>query len=184
MTGCPRPGAKGFNELELSLALWRVESSWFSAQASGRPGMLKETKSQTQAFFRKWTLHPKTLERRAPGPPTPTGVGISFPTRGMCWRRRNSWEWCLLGTPRQLTLCFLLPVQSGRPFRIVSQHTRFTPCPSVSLRLLSQTALFSALVLCGEESATGLPSYAFPGLSPSYSQSASIQRRLHYPIST
>lgn len=47
----------------------------------------------------------------------------------MCWRSRNSWEWCLLGTLCQLTVCCLLPVQSGGPFRIAPQHSCFTPCP-------------------------------------------------------
>lgn len=41
------PRERGFSALGLSLSLWKVESSWFSAQASGRSGMLKEAESPT-----------------------------------------------------------------------------------------------------------------------------------------
>lgn len=90
---------------------------------------VKRSKVPNPGILQGMDAAPKDPGAQGTGPPTPTGVGISFPPRGMCWRSRNSWEWCLLGTLCQLTVCCLLPVQSGGPFRIAPQHSCFTPCP-------------------------------------------------------
>lgn len=182
------PRERGFSALGLSLSLWKVESSWFSAQASGRSGMLKEAESPTQAFF--------DMDAAPHGPgaqgtrvhPPQLGVGISFPTRRVCWRSRNSWESCLCGCSVPALSLLSPPIQSGGPSQLPPPLNTcvHTPCSTASLKLLSQRTMFSAFLMCRERGYTycGLPTkLSFPGLSHSYSQTSPLQRRLHYPIS-
>lgn len=178
------PREKGFSALGLSLSLWKAESSWFSAQASGRSRMLKEAKSPTQAFGMNAAPKGPGVQGTTVHPPQ-LGVGISFRTRRVCWRSRNSWESCLCGCSVPARSLCLLPVWWGlldSPCPPTRAYTLPAPPRPSSLRLLSQRAF----LMCKERGYTycGLPTkLSFPGLSHSYSQTSPLQRKLHYLIS-
>lgn len=127
------PREKGFSALGLSLSLWKAESSWFSAQASGRSRMLKEAKSPTQAFGMNAAPKGPGVQGTTVHPPQ-LGVGISFRTRRVCWRSRNSWESCLCGCSVPACSLCLLPVWWGLLDSPCPPTRAYTlpapPCPS------------------------------------------------------
>lgn len=121
--------------------------------------------------------------------PPPPRVGITFLTRRMCWRSRNSWpsKW-LCGCSVLALSASLLPIQSGGPSLTLSHclapvHTHILPAPVVFFKLFSQKRMSSAFLpsVRGRCRLLRPPNCALPGFSHSYSQTS--LRRLYHPIS-